>query len=88
MKAVVIKTGQLRHVLDERKYLAQMNNDFVLKYHGAYQTTDELIMVTAALEGTDLWTRTYETPPYEKRRGAMSFRCSRCLLHASILLFL
>jgi CRP-like cAMP-binding protein len=68
-KTVVVKTGQLRHVLDERNLLAMMSNPFIVAYNGSYQTPDELIIVTEVLDGPDLWTIIYETPPYNRRRG-------------------
>jgi len=68
-KTVIVKTGQLRHVLDERNLLAEMNNPFICSYYGSYQTPDELVIVTEVLDGTDLWTIIYETPPYNRRRG-------------------
>lgn len=68
-KTVVVKTGQLRHVLDERNLLAMMSNPFIVAYYGSYQTPDELVIVTEVLDGPDLWTIIYETPPYNRRRG-------------------
>lgn len=46
-KVAVVETGQLRHVLDERKILAMLNNKFVLKLFGVYQTPSQLIMVVS-----------------------------------------
>uniref|UniRef100_A0A7S0SWA7 cGMP-dependent protein kinase n=1 Tax=Chromulina nebulosa TaxID=96789 RepID=A0A7S0SWA7_9STRA len=63
-KVAVVETGQLRHVLDERKILALMDSQFVLKLYGVYQTPHQLVMVTEALEYGDLWGIIYETPPY------------------------
>eukprot|EP01035_Chromulina_nebulosa_P017321 gene17321-22862_t len=54
-KVAVVETGQLRHVLDERKILALMDSQFVLKLYGVYQTPHQLVMVTEALEYGDLW---------------------------------
>jgi cGMP-dependent protein kinase len=63
-KAAAVETGQLRHVLDERKLLAQMRNRFILKLFGTYQTPHQLVMVTEVLECGDLWSVIYEVPPY------------------------
>ena len=63
-KVGVIETGQLRHVLDERKLLSMMNSQFILKLFGVYQTPHQLVMVTEALEHGDLWGVIYETTPY------------------------
>lgn len=51
-KSVVIKTGQLRHVINERKHLSEMNSPFILKFFGAYQTPNDLVLVTELLQGT------------------------------------
>ncbi len=63
-KLAVIETGQLRHVLDERKILASMDSPFILKLFGTYQTPHQLVMVTEPLNCGDLWSVVYETPPY------------------------
>ena len=63
-KAAAVETGQLRHVLDERKLLARMRNRFILKLFGTYQTPHQLVMVTEVLECGDLWSVIYEVPPY------------------------
>jgi CRP-like cAMP-binding protein len=63
-KVAVVETGQLRHVLDERKILALMNSRFVLRLYGVYQTPHQLVMVTEAIEHGDLWGVIYETSPY------------------------
>jgi cGMP-dependent protein kinase len=63
-KATVIETGQLRHVLDERRLLASLNSKFILRLYGTYQTPHQLVMVTEALSGGDLWGVIYETQPF------------------------
>lgn len=63
-KLAVIETGQLRHVLDERKILAIMDSPFILKLFGTYQTPHQLVMVTEPLNCGDLWSVVYETPPF------------------------
>ena len=59
-KAVIVETGQVRHVIDERKLLSTMRSRFILKLYGAYQTPHQLIMVTEVLECGDLWSVLYE----------------------------
>lgn len=68
-KLSVSETGQLRHVLDERKLLAAMNNRFILKLYGTYQTPHQLIMVTEPLNCGDLWNVIYEVAPYSEHEG-------------------
>ena len=68
-KATVIETGQLRHVMDERRLLSLMNSRFVLKLHGTYQTPHQLVMVTEPLDCGDLWSIIYETYPYNENDG-------------------
>jgi CRP-like cAMP-binding protein len=63
-KLAVIETGQLRHVLDERKILSIMDSPFILKLFGTYQTPHQLVMVTEPLNCGDLWSVVYETPPF------------------------
>lgn len=63
-KLAVIETGQLRHVLDERKILSIMDSPFIMKLFGTYQTPHQLVMVTEPLNCGDLWSVIYETPPY------------------------
>ena len=63
-KAAAVETGQIRHVMDERKLLAQMRNRFILKLYGTYQTPHQLVMVTEVLECGDLWSVIYEVPPF------------------------
>lgn len=63
-KLAVIETGQLRHVLDERKILAIMDSPFILRLFGTYQTPHQLVMVTEPLNCGDLWSVVYETPPF------------------------
>jgi cGMP-dependent protein kinase len=67
-KATVIETGQLRHVIDERKLLSIMNSRFILKLYGTYQTPHQLVMVTEALSGGDLWGVIYETQPFASQK--------------------
>ena len=59
-KAVIVETGQVRHIIDERKLLSTMRSRFILKLYGAYQTPHQLIMVTEVLECGDLWSVLYE----------------------------
>ena len=68
-KVAVIETGQVRHVLDERKLLSIMNNPFILKFYGTYQSPHQLFMVTEPLQGGDLWNVIYETHPYDQQGG-------------------
>jgi cGMP-dependent protein kinase len=68
-KQAVIETGQLRHVLDERRLLAAMDSNFILKVYGTTQTSDQLIMVTEPLDGGDLWSVIYEVPQYVESNG-------------------
>lgn len=68
-KVAVIETGQLRHVLDERKLLAMMNCPFILRFYGTYQSPHQLFMVTEPLQGGDLWNVIYETSPFDKQGG-------------------
>lgn len=63
-KLAVIETGQLRHVLDERRILSIMTSPFILKLYGTYQTPHQLVMVTEPLNCGDLWSVVYETPPF------------------------
>jgi len=75
-KATVIETGQLRHVMDERRLLSVMNSRFVLKLHGTYQTPHQLVMVTEPLDCGDLWSVIYETYPYNENNGlTVSLMC-------------
>lgn len=76
-KVAVVETGQLRHVLDERKILAMMESIFILRLYGVYQTPHQLVMVTEALEHGDLWGVLYETAPY----------CEKGALDRSLALF-
>ena len=68
-KAVVIETGQLRHVLDERRLLAVMNSPFIIRLFGTFQTADQLVMVIEALNCGDLWGVLYENPSFMKNGG-------------------
>jgi cGMP-dependent protein kinase len=68
-KQAVIETGQLRHVLDERRLLALMDSRFVIKLYGAYQTPHQLVMVTEPLDGGDLWSVIYEVPQFVEING-------------------
>jgi len=68
-KVAVIETGQVRHVLDERKLLSMMNCPFILRFYGTYQSPHQLFMVTEPLQGGDLWNVIYETSPYDKQGG-------------------
>jgi CRP-like cAMP-binding protein len=63
-KLAVIETGQLRHVMDERRILSIMDSPFIMKLFGTYQTPHQLVMVTEPLNCGDLWSVIYETPPY------------------------
>lgn len=68
-KLAVIETGQLRHVIDERKILATMDYVFILKLYGTYQTPHQLVMVTEPLSNGDLWSIIYETPQFSDHGG-------------------
>ena len=68
-KLAVIETGQLRHVIDERKILAIMDHVFILKLYGTYQTPHQLVMVTEPLSNGDLWSIIYETPQFSDHGG-------------------
>lgn len=59
-KTAIIETGQLRHVIDERNLLFAMDDPFVLKLYGVYQTPHQIVMVTEAVECGDLWGVIYE----------------------------
>jgi tRNA A-37 threonylcarbamoyl transferase component Bud32 len=65
-KTGVIETGQLRHVLDERKLIATINSPFVVKVFGSYQTIKELVLVTESVNRGDLWSVIYETAAFSK----------------------
>ena len=65
-KAGVIETGQLRHVLDERKLISSISSPFVVKVYGSYQTPSELVIVTEAIDRGDLWSVIYENSTYPK----------------------
>lgn len=68
-KSTVIETHQLRHVLDERKLLKSLDNPFILKLYGTYQTPHQLVMVTEPLVCGDLWSVIYEVSPFCERCG-------------------
>ena len=68
-KCDVMETGQLRHVLDERKLLSKMDSPFILKMSGTYQTPHRLVFVTEVLECGDLWSIIYEVPEHYDERG-------------------
>ena len=83
-KLAVIETGQLRHVLDERKILAYMDSPFILKLYGTYQTPHQLVMVTEPLNCGDLWSVIYETPPFCDNCGIpfdLAAFYTTCLVH-------
>lgn len=83
-KLAVIETGQLRHVLDERKILAFMDSPFILKLYGTYQTPHQLVMVTEPLNCGDLWSVIYETPPFCDNCGIpfeLAAFYTTCLVH-------
>ena len=83
-KLAVIETGQLRHVLDERKILAFMDSPFILKLYGTYQTPHQLVMVTEPLNCGDLWSVIYETPPFCDNCGIpfdLAVFYTTCLVH-------
>jgi cGMP-dependent protein kinase 1 len=65
-KSGVIETGQLRHVLDERRLISSINSPFVVKVFGSYQTISELVIVTEAIDRGDLWSVIYENAVYPK----------------------
>lgn len=68
-KAVVIETGQLRHVVDERVLLQIMNCPFIIRLFGTFQTNDQLVMVQEALNCGDLWGVLYENNTFLKAGG-------------------
>jgi len=83
-KIAVIETGQLRHVMDERRILASMDSPFILKLFGTYQTAHQLVMVTEPLNCGDLWSVIYETPPFCDSNGLpfdLAVFYSTCLVH-------
>lgn len=83
-KLAVIETGQLRHVLDERRILAFMDSPFILKLYGTYQTPHQLVMVTEPLNCGDLWSVIYETPPFCDNCGIpfeLAAFYATCLVH-------
>jgi hypothetical protein len=83
-KLAVIETGQLRHVLDERRILAYMDSPFILKLYGTYQTPHQLVMVTEPLNCGDLWSVIYETPPFCDNCGIpfdLAAFYTTCLVH-------
>jgi len=65
-KVGVIETGQLRHVIDERKLISSVISPFVVKVFGSYQTPSELVLVTEAVDRGDLWSVIYENTTYPK----------------------
>jgi len=65
-KIGVIETGQLRHVLDERKLISAVRSPFVVKVLGSYQTPKELVLVTERVDRGDLWSVIYENSVYKK----------------------
>ena len=65
-KVDVIVTGQLRHVMDERRLLALMESPFILKLYGTYQTPHQIVMVTETINNGDMWSVLYEPPFYNK----------------------
>jgi len=68
-KINIVETGQLRHVMDERLILSQMNSAFILRLFGTYQTPHTIVMVTEVVPGGDLWAVIYETHPFYRDRG-------------------
>ena len=74
-KLNVIETGQLRHVVDERKILASMDSRFILKLFGTYQTPHQLVLVTEPLPCGDLWSVIYENG------GKPPFSANGCIPH-------
>jgi CRP-like cAMP-binding protein len=84
-KLAVIETGQIRHVLDERKLLSIMDSIFILRLFGTYQTPHQLVMVTEPLQCGDLWSVIYETPPFCDNCGipfSLAVFYTACLVHA------
>jgi len=68
-KAHLLDTGQLKHVLDERKLLSRMKCPFILSLYGTYQTPHKLVFVTEVLECGDLWGAIHEEDDHIERRG-------------------
>lgn len=71
-KFSVVETGQIRHMLDERKLLASLDSPFVLRLYGTYQTPHQLVMVTELIEAGDLWSILYDTSPFAENHGLSS----------------
>jgi len=72
-KAAVLDGGQLRHVMDEKKLLSEVDCLFIVKIFGTYQTHDSLVLVTEFLTGGDLWSIIYEARegPAERSAGIL-----------------
>lgn len=68
-KSDVMETGQLRHVLDERRLLGLMDCLFILRLYGTYQTPHRLVMVTEVMRCGDLWSIIYEIPIHYDARS-------------------
>lgn len=68
-KAHLLDTGQLKHVLDERRLLSRMKCPFILRLYGTYQTPHKLVFVTEVLECGDLWGAIHEVDEHIERRG-------------------
>lgn len=68
-KAHLLDTGQLKHVLDERKLLSRMDCPFIVKLYGTYQTPHKIVFVTEVLQCGDLWSVIHEVPAHVSKRG-------------------
>lgn len=81
-KIGVMETGQLRHVMDERKLISSLQSLFVAHVYGSYQTPCELVLVTECLNRGDLWSVIYENPVYRKGIPAelIRFYCGSIVL--------
>ena len=63
-KATEGKKNQIQetHIENEILLLSIMNSPYIVQYFGAYQTENDIIIVTELLEYGDLWSAIYESP--------------------------
>ena len=55
-KAAAIRVGAGRKVAEEAEILSSLNHPFIVKLHGRFQTSDELVFVMEHVNGGgDLW---------------------------------
>ena len=55
-KARAVEAQHVHNVLDEVRVLNVMSSPFIVRLHGTFQTSDELVMVVPPVTGGDLWT--------------------------------